>query len=114
MYPFTKFLLVSILKIFRFYGVFFCHSIWDYLKFLFGRDFRAEIWYIGLLLHVTCIQLVPLPSLGDTVSTRPSLKQYPLFSYILFLSKDRDVELKRTGPATKVAGLFDKPFSLFR
>ena len=79
-YHFTKFLLVSILKIFSFFGVF---SIFPYgmaLNFYVAGIIVTRSWYIGLLLYVSCIQLVPLPSRGDTVSTRPGLRQYPLFN----------------------------------
>ena len=42
-HPFAKFSLVSILKIFSFFGVFFCHPIWDDLKFQLGKDIVARI-----------------------------------------------------------------------
>ena len=77
------------------------------------RDIVARIRWTGLLLQAGCVQLVLLPSRGDTVTARPGLRRCPLFSYILFLSADGGVELERAGPATKVAGLFDKLFSLF-
>ena len=69
---------------------------------------KTRIWYTGLQLHASCIQPVPLPSRGDTVSTHPGLWRYLLFSSIIFWLADRGVELKRAGPTTKksVVGLF--------
>ena len=57
--------------------------------------------YTGLQLHVSCVQLVPLPSRGDAVSTHPGLRQCPLFISILFWFASRGMEPKWTGPTTK-------------